>query len=101
MFRDWISGWSSISFVTLERPAIRQVQYHAVVAYALREVLTDSPFALVGGREASGRLSEATTRVSRSAYRLALTLVLWLGAWYFRRSVNAIADPQADDDTEA
>jgi hypothetical protein len=99
-FREWIPGWTSISFVTLECPVIRRVEYRALFAYAVRAVPADSPLRALWVGAGKGYVSDAGMKVARSAYRLVLTLVLCLGARYLQRSVAAMMDLRSEDEAE-
>lgn len=91
-FREWIPGWSSVGYVTLERPGIRRVEYRHLLSYAFRAVPADSPFR----RSAVGRRLSLASRGAlwavRVCYRVGLTLLLALSGWYLRRSVAAMID---------
>jgi hypothetical protein len=90
--REWFPGWTTVSYLALERPPIRRDGYRRLLASALREVPVDSPLRrTIAGRRLS-RLSRGGLWVGRVAYRLTLTLLLGLVAWYVRYSIGTMID---------
>jgi hypothetical protein len=79
-----VPGWTGISYLPLERPAVRRFALEAQLRYAFAAVPLDSPFraaarrdpARGGAARLAGAVGSAAARVVRTAYRTSLIALL-------------------------
>jgi hypothetical protein len=91
-FREWIPGWMAFSVRVLERPRIRRREYRRLLSHGFGAVPADSPLRRTAVGRRLGGVSRLALPLARFAYRLGLIALVVLGAWYIRRTVEALLE---------
>jgi hypothetical protein len=98
VFGPFLPGWSGLSHLPLERPAIRRAGVASQLRYAIGPVPVSSPFARRAGEGDRGQnrpvavagLRNTGARALRSLYRLGLLAALLALSGYIRRRIDAM-----------
>jgi hypothetical protein len=97
---QWISErvptWWQISYVGLERRAIRNGAYADLLRTALTPIPAGSPFKAGRLARHAPRLVGVAGRVARTAYRVALTAIIAARSPTARRDVDAVLVPDRE-----